>query len=85
VILVMFSYGVIVRSVSVWVENAPLTAAKAFLAPLLILLLMYLFIWDWVWIVFKLFSLIIPVYIIYRFVFPKAVYDGQDETPDPIP
>jgi hypothetical protein len=84
VMVVMFLYGVLVRSVSVWVENAPLTAAKAFLAPLLILLLMYLFIWDWVWIVFKLFSQIIPVYIIYRFVFPKAVSDGQEEVLDPL-
>ncbi len=67
ILVVMFLYGILVRGVSAWVEDSPLTAAKVFLIPIVTLTLMHLFIWDWVWNVFKTFNLILPVYLTYRF------------------
>ena len=79
VIIVMLIYGVIVRAVSIWVQNLPDTAAKAFWAPFLTLMVIYLFMWDWVWIVFRIFSMAIPIYIIYRMATTELYYEQQDE------
>lgn len=70
IVLVMFLYGIVVRSVSAWVENSRITPAKAFLIPIVTLAVVYLFMWDWVWNVYKLFNLIIPVYLVYRLACP---------------
>ncbi len=79
VIVVMFLYGIIIKASSVWVQNLPNTSAKAFLVPFAILMVLYLFVWDWVWIVFKVFSMAIAVYAVYRITMPKyqnELYDN---------
>jgi hypothetical protein len=78
-IFAMFVYGILVRSVTTWVNNSPNTTAKAFFAPLLIMFLFFLFIWDWVWIVFKTFSFYIPCYFIYRWAMPRTNYIQEYE------
>ena len=76
VIVMMFLLGVATRWVASWVEHAPNTVAKAFLAPLVILCLMYMIMWDWVWMVFKFVGFLLPIYLVYRFTMPK-VQDGE--------
>jgi hypothetical protein len=75
VIIVMFIYGIIVRAVSVWVQNLPNTTAKAFWAPFMTLMVIYLFMWDWGWMIFKIFSMAIPIYIVYRMAISRVYYE----------